>query len=72
MKIFISYEKKEQNVLLKLCFSLIFIPLDPDRRTRMNVDPTGSTSLPGSIPVVFRLEELAKDAAVGSTMYDKE
>ena len=40
-----SYENKPKNVLVQLCFSLHFIPLDPDPRTQMNSDPTGSTSL---------------------------
>ena len=31
-------------MLVKLCFSLHFIPLDPDPRTQMNPDPTGSGS----------------------------
>ena len=30
--------------MVKLCFSLSFIPLDPDPRTQMNADPTGSGS----------------------------
>ena len=33
------------KMFVKLCFSLHFIPLDPDPRTQMNADPTGSTSL---------------------------
>jgi len=39
----ISYKKK---ILVKLCFSLNFMPLDPDPdpRTQMNADPTGSGS----------------------------
>ena len=31
-------------MFVKLCFSLHFIPLDPDTRTQMNPDPTGSGS----------------------------
>ena len=31
--------KKPKNVLVKLCFSLNFIPLDPDPRTQLNADP---------------------------------
>jgi len=31
-------------VFVKLCFYLHFIPLDPDTRTQMNADPTGSGS----------------------------
>ena len=39
----ITYEKK--NVFVKFCFSLHFIPLDPDPRThQMNVDATESGS----------------------------
>ena len=31
-----------KNMLVKLYFSLHFIPLNPDPRTKMNADPTGS------------------------------
>ena len=51
MKNAISCERKK--VLVKLCFSLHFILLDPDPnpRTQMNPDPTGSgsTLLTGSV-----------------------
>ena len=40
----ISYKKSPRNLLVKLYFSLNFIPLDPDPRTQMNADPTGSES----------------------------
>jgi len=42
LKTIISYKKTQKNLLVKLCLSLIFIPLDPDPRTQMN---TGLTSL---------------------------
>ena len=31
-------------MLVKLCFFVYFIPLDPDSGTQMNADPTGSGS----------------------------
>ena len=31
-------------MLVKLCFPLYFIPLDPDPWTQINADPTGSGS----------------------------
>ena len=31
-------------MLVKLCFSLHFMPLNPDPPTQMNADPTGSGS----------------------------
>ena len=40
-------KKKKKKSLVKLCISLHFIvPLDPDPRTLMNPDPTGSGSTP--------------------------
>ena len=38
--------KKTKYLLTKLCFSLHFLPLDPDPdpRTQINADPTGSGS----------------------------
>ena len=40
-------KKTSTTLLVKLCLSLHFIPLDPDPQTQMNADPTesGSTSL---------------------------
>ena len=38
-------QKTPKNLMVKLCFSLYFIPLDPDQRTQMNADPTGSESI---------------------------
>ena len=32
-------EKKQRFLLVKLCFFLHFIPLEPDPRTQMNPDP---------------------------------
>ena len=40
----ISYKKEPNNLLVKLSFSLKFKPLDPDPRTQLNADPTGSRS----------------------------
>ena len=41
-------------MLVKLCFSLHFIPLDPDPGTQMNADPTGS----GSTSLIYRIKHL--------------
>ena len=48
-------------MLVKFCFSLHFIPLDP--QTQMNADPTGSTSLDfqPDLDLISRLEEEEKN-----------
>ena len=44
----IFYENNPKTLLVELCFSLHFIPLDPDPRTQMIAYPTGSVSRSGS------------------------
>ena len=47
--------KNTKNMLVKLCFSLHFIPLgtDPDHQTQMNKDPTGSGSTSLLITLIY-------------------
>ena len=46
-------------MLVKLCLSLHFIPLDPDPQTQMNADPTGSGF--GSTSLSYYVDILSQD-----------